>query len=87
METGTRYCCALVGILFAHPLRLDDRKGQLRNSGSAVFCHFRRFARWVCLERDLHQTPLDRSRDNGTRHFFDSQFLNFNYTLRLNNVR
>ena len=87
MEACIRYCRALVGILFAYPLRLDDRKGQLRNSGSAVFCHFRRFARWVRLERDLYKTALDRGCCNDTRHLFDSQFLIFNYTLRFGQVK
>ena len=27
MEAGIRYCCTFVGILFADPLHLDDRKG------------------------------------------------------------
>ena len=73
MEAGTRYCWTYVDVLFAHPLRLDDRKGQLCDRGSAVFCHFRCFARWVRLERDLYKTPIYRCCCDGIRHFFDCQ--------------
>ena len=81
-KTGIHYCRTLVGILFTYPLHLDDRKGQLRDRCSAVFCHFRCPARWVCLERNLYKTSLDRRCDDGPRHFFHHKFLH--YTLRLN---
>ena len=71
MEAGTCHRCALVGILFAYPLRLDDRESQLRNRGSAVFCHFRCSARWIRIEGNLYKTAFDRSYCDGLRHFFD----------------
>ena len=83
METGTRCCWTYRWyLLFAHPLRLDDRKGQLRNRGSAVFRHFRCFARWIRLERDLYKTPVGCCCRDGTRHFLDCISVIFNYSLR-----
>ena len=75
MEAGTRYCWTLVGILFTHPLRLDDGEGQLRNSGSAVFRNFRCSARWIRLERNLYKTSLDCGCCDDLRHLSDCQFL------------
>ena len=72
MEANPCYCPPVVDLLFTHPLRFDDRKGQLRDRGSAVFCHFRCFARWVRLERNLHKTPLHRRCCDGIGYFFDS---------------
>ena len=77
MEAGTRCRQSFVDILFAHPLRLDDGEGQLRDCGSTVFCDFRCPARWIRFERDLHKTSLDRSCHDGIRHCFDHNFLMF----------
>ena len=76
METGSCYCWTLVSILFAHSLCLNDRKGQLCNRGSAVLCHFRCFAWWLRLERNLYKTPIYRRCCDGTRHFLDCVSVN-----------
>ena len=72
-KRALHYCCIYVGILFHHPLRFDDRKGQLCDRCSAVFCHFRRFARWIRFKRNLYKTQVYRRCCDGIRHFFDCQ--------------
>ena len=85
MEAVSGCSCTGVDILFTHPLRFNDRKGQLCNCCSSVFCHFRSFARWLRLERNLYKTPICRCGCHGNRHFSDCISVTANIALSLFN--